>query len=148
MSTAPLQHAIFLQATGHLAHQSVGAVIFGWGEYADRVKLLPKPERDKLDHLADLIVTSFAQPNEVPFRFVHIVGHADKDGHHPFWDPKRRAAWEDTVSMNRAKEVEEELTARVRELWEERNIWTSAATRRRDTHGTAGHRSDDCTAFP
>jgi hypothetical protein len=114
MSTAFLRHALFLQATGQPAPQSVSTVIFGWGQYKDQAKLLPKPEQDKLDQLADLIVSSFAQSDLPPFRRVTIVGHADKDWH--------GAAWENTVSFNRASEVEEELTARVRALWEKRNM--------------------------
>ena len=90
------------------------AVIFGWGQYKDQVDLLPKPETDKIDQLADLIVSSFAQTTWPPYRKVRIVGHADKDWH--------GAGWEDTVSFNRAEAVQEALTKKVLELWDDRNM--------------------------
>jgi Matrixin len=117
MTTIALGHALFLQATGHLnlAHQSVSDTIFFLGKaYNDHVKLLGQPEQKKLDHLVDLIVTSFAQSDAPPFRRVTIIGHADKDFH--------GAAWENNVSFNRASDVEDELNKRLRDEWERRNM--------------------------
>jgi hypothetical protein len=112
---ATLQHTMFLQATGQLVfHQPVSAVISGWQRYGDRVSGLPLAEQAKVNQLAELIVSSFAQRDLPPFRHVEIVGHADKDAKGP--------GWEDTVAANRAEAVLEALTDAVRSLWEERGM--------------------------
>lgn len=103
-----LQHATFMHG------QSVGTVIYGWGQYKDAVPLLPKTEQDKIDQAADLIVPSFAQFTLPPFRSVSIVGHADKDWH--------GAPFEHEVSKRRAYAVQKALTAKVLELWKERKM--------------------------
>lgn len=109
-----LQQATFMKSTGLPIGGSVGAVISGWGQYKDDVALLPKFERDKVDQLADLIVSSFDQSVSSPFREVTIVGHADKDWH--------GGPTESRVSFNRAMAVEEALEDKVLELWDERNM--------------------------
>jgi hypothetical protein len=70
-----------MQSVGQAAAQNVETVIYGWGQYKDEVSLLPKPEQDKVDQLADQIVSSFAQSVLPPFRSVIVDGHADKDWH-------------------------------------------------------------------
>jgi hypothetical protein len=109
-----LPHAIFMQGLGQRVTQPVATVIYGWGQYKDQVPLLPKPERDKVDQLADLIVSSFEQTALPPFRRVEILGHADKDWHGP--------SWEDTVSFNRAMAVQEALEDSIGALMDERNM--------------------------
>src|SRR5262249_26334331 len=109
-----LQQSIFMQAMGQLVTQPVGEVIFGWGQYKDKVSALPAPEQAKIDKMADLIVSSFAQSTVPPLRKVIIVGHADKDWH--------GAGWEDTVAINKAMAVQEALTDKVKALWDQRKM--------------------------
>jgi hypothetical protein len=109
-----VEHALFMSGLGQSSTQSVETVIYGWGQYKDRVSNLPKAEQDKIDHLADLIVSSFAQSALPPYRNVIIVGHADKD-----W---QGAKLEDTVAGNRAEAVEEALTNKVLDLWDDRHM--------------------------
>src|SRR5579864_6812813 len=100
-----LERVAFLQAAGQPVLQGVEAVIFGWGQYKDEVRLLPKAEQDKIDQLADQIVSSFAQTTLPPFRSVTINGYADKDWH--------GAKLEIEVSFNRAQAVRDALTQKV-----------------------------------
>jgi len=93
-----LGHAVFMQTAGQPITQPVQAVIYGWGQYKDQVSRLPKPEQDKIDQLADQIVSSFAQSALAPYRSVLIVGHADKDWQGP--------AVESSVAFNRAQAVQ------------------------------------------
>ena len=109
-----VEHAVFMNGLGQSSVQPVETVIYGWGQYKDKIPNLPRAEQDKLDHLADLIVSSFAQSVLPPYRSVIIIGHSDKDWH--------GAAFEDTVSGNRAEAVEEALTNKVLELWDDRNM--------------------------
>jgi hypothetical protein len=109
-----IDHAVVMQRMGQPITQSVGTVIYGWGQYKDQVSLLPKAERDKIDQLADLIVSSFAQYTFPPFRKVAIVGHADKDWHGP-----RK---EEEVAFNRASAIEDALTGTVKDLWDDRGM--------------------------
>lgn len=109
-----IEHAAFMNGLGQSSTQDIETVIYGWGQYKDQVSLLPKGEQDKLDRLADLIVSSFGQSVLPPYRSVIIVGHSDKDWH--------GAAYEDTVSGNRAEAVEEALTNKVLKLWDDRNM--------------------------
>ena len=121
-----------MNGLGQSSVQPVETVIYGWGQYKDKIPNLPRAEQDKLDHLADLIVSSFAQSVLPPYRSVIIIGHSDKDWH--------GAAFEDTVSGNRAEAVEEALTNKVLELWDDRNMGPpprgGAATA--NTRGTYG----------
>jgi hypothetical protein len=91
-----IEHAIFIGGLGQSSTQAVETVIYGWGQYKDKVSLLPKSEQDKIDRLAELIVSSFAQSVLPPYRSVIIVGHADKD-----W---QGAKLEDTVAGNPQKQ--------------------------------------------
>lgn len=109
-----IEHAVFMNGLGQSSTQAVETVIYGWGQYKDQVSLLPRAEQDKIDHLADLIVSSFAQSALPPYRSVMIVGHADKDWH--------GTGLEDTVAGNRAEAVEEALTNKVLDLWDDRNM--------------------------
>jgi hypothetical protein len=109
-----LQQATLMQSVGIPVTQTVGTVIYGWGQYNDEVLRLPKPEQDKIDQAADLIVSSFAQSALPPFRSVSIVGHADKDWH--------GSGLEHKVSGERAEAVQKALTAKVLSLWKERKM--------------------------
>jgi hypothetical protein len=54
--------ALFMQAAG----TCVDDVIRGWGQYKDRVELLPPEEKSKIAKIADVIVTSFTTPGCIP----------------------------------------------------------------------------------
>lgn len=109
-----LERAVFMQASGQPTTDNVETVIYGWGQYKDEVSLLPKSEQDKVDQLADQIVSSFAQTVLPPFRSVIIDGHADKDWH--------GEKLENAVSFARAQAVQRALTIKVRQLWEQRKM--------------------------
>src|SRR5260370_1760635 len=61
-------------------------VIRGWEQYKDDFTQLLQAERDKIDRLSDLIVSSFAVTDCAPLRQVGIVGHADNDYHGPAFE--------------------------------------------------------------
>jgi hypothetical protein len=109
-----LERAVFMQAGGQPTTDNLQTVIYGWGQYKDEVRLLPKSEQDKVDQLADQIVSSFAQTVLPPFRSVIIDGHADKDWH--------GEKLENAVSFARAQAVQNALTVKVRQLWEQRKM--------------------------
>ncbi len=109
-----LQQAVFMQGIGMSIPETVGTVIYGWGQYKDEVRQLPRAEQDKIDQAADLIVSSFAQFALPPFRSVRIIGHADKDWH--------GAELEGKVSIQRARTVQKALTEKVLALWRERKM--------------------------
>jgi hypothetical protein len=108
------QQAVFMQHSLGVCSIPVTEVIRGWGQYGEKVSALPWSETDKIDRLADLIVSSFARPDCEPFRQVTIVGHADKDWH--------GASFEIDVSFERARAVRDVLTAQVRKLWADRHM--------------------------
>ena len=117
-----IQQAKFLVvATGSVGHP-VSETIFGWYRYDDNVAFLPTAEQDKLNYLADLIVSSFEQSDFPPFREVKIVGHADKDWHERGASLEGSTDWEDSVSENRARAVDEYLKDVVPKLWHKRGL--------------------------
>jgi hypothetical protein len=101
----------------------VSEVVFGWRRHSDDVSSLPKGERDKLDHLASLIVDSYAQSDCAPYREVEVAGHADKDwqgrGNIPLG---KSTPFEDSVSHDRAVAVDEYLKKVVPDLWKKRSM--------------------------
>jgi len=99
-----LATALQMQATGGCPGE-VDEIIRGWGQYKDRVELLPRPEQDKISQICDLIVTSFTRTGCIPLGQITIVGHADKDA--------QGANFEKKVSDERAKSVAAALTTAV-----------------------------------
>lgn len=85
--------------------------IGNWGQYGITIW---SAQALTINKLADLIVSSFAQSVCSPFKWVTIVGHADKD-----WQGPKK---EMEVSFRRAMAVQKALTAAVRELWERRKM--------------------------
>jgi hypothetical protein len=83
MGRITLQQALFMQATTGVCPIEVRETISGWKRYSVEISLLPQNEREKIDKLADLVVTSFTQVGCSPLRKVHFAGHADKDWHGP-----------------------------------------------------------------
>lgn len=92
----------------------VERTIYGWGQYKDEVALLPSAERDKVNELANLVVSSFMIPGCPPLGTITIVGHADTDSHGP--------ALEKRVSDARALSVAAELDKTMRALLVSRGI--------------------------
>jgi hypothetical protein len=82
--------------------------------HQSHIDLLPQNERDKIDKLADLVVTSFTQVGCPPLRKVHFAGHADKDWHGP--------QSEMSISLDRAIAIRDALTERVQQVWKERQM--------------------------
>jgi hypothetical protein len=99
------------QYAGIACFGPVEETISGWGQYSSD---LTPMQQGKIDKLADLIVSSFAQSECAPFRMVSIIGHADKDWHGP--------RFEADVSFKRATTVQEALTGAVRKLWDDRHM--------------------------
>ena len=100
-----LQTAVFMQATVGICPAQVDEIIRKWGQYRDRVDLLPGPEQDKITQIAELIVTSFITPGCMPLGQIAIIGHADKDFH--------GAEFEKKVSDERATSVAAALSSAV-----------------------------------
>jgi hypothetical protein len=94
-----------MQAAGLGCPPEVDEIIRGWGQYKDRVELLPQPEQDKIGKIADLIVTSFVTPGCVPLGQITIIGHADHDFH--------GEAFEKKVSVERATSVAAALSTAI-----------------------------------
>jgi carboxypeptidase C (cathepsin A)/V8-like Glu-specific endopeptidase/GH25 family lysozyme M1 (1,4-beta-N-acetylmuramidase)/subtilisin family serine protease len=103
-----------LQEDAGICPVQLERVIYGWGRYKDEVSKLPKPEKDKIDELANLVVTSFALPGCSPLGQISIVGHADRDYH--------GAVFEKRVSDARALSVAAELDKTIRDLWKSRGM--------------------------
>jgi hypothetical protein len=61
MARTTLQQVLFMQATTGVCPVEVVETISGWNQYSVNISLLPQNERDKIDKLAYLIVTSFTQ---------------------------------------------------------------------------------------
>jgi len=99
-----LARALFMQATG-VCPAGVDEIIRGWGQYKDRVDLLPGPEQNKIEQIAELIVTSFITEGCIPLGQIAIVGHADKDFHGPDFEKK--------VSVERATSVAATLASAI-----------------------------------
>ena len=107
-----LSAAIFgQQRVGIACPGPVQETISGWGQYSDRLSLM---HEGKINQLADLIVSSFAQSERAPFRMVSIVGHADKD--------RQGTQFEMDVSFKRAMTVQKALTDAVKKLWDDRRM--------------------------
>ena len=121
--TAESRAAVMLldMASGNLVEQSGGAcpsameeVIRGWGQYKDDVDKLPPPEREKIERLADLIVSSFAVPDCTPLGQITVIGHADKDYH--------GASLEQRVSDERALSAAASLAKAIMKMWRARGM--------------------------
>jgi hypothetical protein len=100
-----LRTALFMQASAGICPAQVDETIRGWGQYKDRVDLLPGPERDKITQMAELIVTSFITPGCTPLGQITIIGHADRDFH--------GAEFEKKVSEERATSVAAALSSAI-----------------------------------
>ena len=108
-----LKEAIFLLDITGVCPQEVNEVIYGWGQYSDNINSLrPSSEKDKIDYLANLVVTSFAATGCAPLGKIEVVGHADKDFH--------GENFEKSVSNERALTVAAALSAAIIKLWKER----------------------------
>jgi hypothetical protein len=110
---ATLLSALFLQAVGGCPSQ-VDEVIREWGRYKQDVEGLPQWEKDKIDKLADVVVTSFTAVGCQPLGLITIIGHADKDFH--------GAAFEKKISDERGASVRDALTTAIIALWKKRKL--------------------------
>ncbi len=108
-----LQQALIRQAASGGCSVQVDEVIRGWGQYevflqSGRARL-PQPEQDKIDRLADLVVTSFSAVGCPPLGQIGIVGHADRDFHGQQFEKK--------ISDERATTVAATLATAIRNKW-------------------------------
>jgi hypothetical protein len=85
------------ETTASICPNQVDETIRGWGQYENRIALLPGREQSKISTIAELIVASFIEPGCIPLGQITIIGHADKDFHGPNFEKK--------VSFERATSV-------------------------------------------
>ncbi|SPE28703.1 hypothetical protein SBA6_1110001 [Candidatus Sulfopaludibacter sp. SbA6] len=109
-----LETALFVATSGGSCPTRVNEVIRGWGQYKEKVTLLPGTEQAKIDQIAVLVVRSFTTPGCVPLGRITIVGHADKDFH--------GAVLEQSVSDGRAEEIEAALAAAIERVFKAHGI--------------------------
>src|SRR5271169_2368400 len=108
------QNQIILNLDAHATHSVPGPfrmIISGFSRYRSTVNTLLILEGIRLVVTADFIAESF-RPGSLPILSVKIIGHAD-------FDAQRGRAFEQSISVSRAKDVERELRERVNRLtWE------------------------------
>jgi hypothetical protein len=96
------------------SHSSPGPfrmIIRGFSRYFTTVQSLAILEKIRLVVTADFIAESF-RPGSLPISSVRLIGHAD-------FDAQRGRAFEQSISLTRAQDVERDLRARVDRLtWE------------------------------
>jgi hypothetical protein len=83
-----LQRVRSIRATHAICPAQVNEIIRGWGQYKDRVDLLPGAEQQKIAQVAESIVNSFITPGCIRLGQITITGHADKDFHGPAFEKK------------------------------------------------------------
>jgi hypothetical protein len=88
--------------------------IRGWGRYRIFADSLPLSEREKINRLADVVVTSFSKQGCIPLGQITVVGHADKD--------QRGPQFELRVSEERATTVSAALAKAIMALWRQRRM--------------------------
>ncbi len=108
-----VQQALIRQAASGGCSVQVDEVIRGWGQYevflqSGRARL-PQAEQDKIDRLADLVVSSFSAVRCPPLGQISIVGHADRDFHGQQFEKK--------ISDERATTVAASLATAIRNKW-------------------------------
>jgi hypothetical protein len=108
------QRARSFRANAGICPPQADEMIRQWGQYTDRVDLLPGLEQQKISQLAELIVTSFITPGCIPLGQIAIIGHADKDFHGPVFEKK--------VSSERATSVAAALSSAIIAGFKKRGI--------------------------